>query len=99
METKTVTTVLGKKITLTDDMWFVVCTDKFLSGWGCADGKTAKRICVCKDLQDASKLCDRLWVYRNQHQLTDIYKTQKFPYFPESEFTTSIDEYSDSIYC
>lgn len=99
METKTVTTVLGNSITLTDDMWFVVCTDEFLSGWGCAEGKKAKRICVCNNHEDAQELCDRLWFHRNQHQLSEVYATQKFPHFPESEYTTSIDEYSPTIYC
>lgn len=99
MEQKKVTTVLGEEITLTDKMWFVVCTDEFLSGWGCAEGKTAKRVCVCKDHQEAEKLFDRMFVNRQRHQLRNIYTTPEFPYFPTSKYTVSIDKYSDGIYC
>lgn len=99
MKPTTVTTVLGEEITLTDKMWFVVCTDKFLSGWGCAVGKIAKRICICKDHAEAEKLRDRMERNKGKHMLRHINAVATFPYYSPNKYTVSIDKYSDAIYC
>lgn len=33
--------------------YYVTMTDKFLSGWGCAAGKTEKYVIVCSTMQQA----------------------------------------------
>lgn len=100
METrKTITTVLGKEIELTEKMWFVTCTDKFLSGWGRAEGKIAKRICICKDHAEAEKLRDRMERNKEKHMLRYINAVPTFPYYSPNKYTVSIDVYSDNIYC
>ena len=36
--------------------YYVTMTDKFMSGWGMADGKTNKLIIVCDNYQDAETI-------------------------------------------
>ena len=45
--------VLGREFNPADYVCYVTMTDKAMSGWGCADGKTAKRVYPCKTLQIA----------------------------------------------
>lgn len=99
METKKLTTVLGNEITLTGNEWFVTCTDKFLSGWGRAEGKIAKRVCVCKDHAEAEKLRDRMERNKEKHLLRYINVVPTFPNYSLKRYTVSIDAYSDNIYC
>lgn len=40
----------------TKPFWAVTATDKFLSGWGEAQGRTCKLVVVCKDLSQARRV-------------------------------------------
>lgn len=41
-------------------MYYVTCTDKVLSGWGLAENKTSKIVCLCENYEDAEKV-QQLW--------------------------------------
>ena len=93
---KTLTTVCDEKITLTGSEWFVTMTDKFLSGWGCAEGKIAKRVIVCPTLADAMTIRDRL--YNPKHGMKNVNVVKNFPYYNPNRYTTSIDKFSNNLY-
>lgn len=59
MKANTVITVSGDVVNLEGKI-FVWFSDKFLSGWGGADGRTHKQIVICEDWQTAEKIHDNL---------------------------------------
>lgn len=61
----TVKTVLDEICKVSDYDYFVTMTDKFLSGWGMAEGKTAKRVYLCKTLEIAESLVNRIQNRKN----------------------------------
>ena len=61
----TVTTVLDEICKVSDYDYFVTMTDTFLSGWGLAEGKTAKRVYLCKTLEIAESLVNRIQNRKN----------------------------------
>lgn len=93
---KTITTVLDEQITLTGNEWFVTMTDKFLTGWGCAKGKIAKRIVVCQTHADAIVLKDRL--ANPKYKMTYVNVVKDFPYYNPSRYTISIDKYNNKLF-
>ena len=88
--------VLGDEIVLTGNEVFVTMTDKFLSGWGCAEGKIAKRVIVCKNRTDAEKIKDRL--YNSKHMMKNVNITYTLPKYPAKRYTTSFDVFKDSLF-
>jgi len=36
--------------------WYVAMTDKFMSGWGHAEGKTNRHVILCDDIDDAYRI-------------------------------------------
>lgn len=54
-----INTVLGQVVNL-DGKIFVWFTDKFLSGWGCTDGKKHKQIVICSDWATADSIFSNL---------------------------------------
>ena len=100
MKTKEIELVTGAKITLSADetKYFVSATDKFLSGWGLASGKIAKRVIICDNRQQAVTMCDRL--QRPAACMSRInYTVSSFgPYYSPSKYVVSFDVYSDKLF-
>lgn len=95
---KTITTHFGDEITLTGDEWFVVMTDKFLSGWGVVTNRTAKRIYVCKNHAEAETFADRCYSNREKYGLRYISATPRIPYYSPSKYVVVIEKYSDNLF-
>lgn len=91
---KTITTVNGDSIVLSGREVFVTMTDKFLSGWGCAEGRIEKRVVICSNKQQAYKLKDRLsnpkYMMKHVNIFFDI------PYYMPSKYHVSWDVYDDN---
>lgn len=92
---KNVTTVLGEIKNLIEYRYFVTMTDAMLSGWGNADGKTAKRIVLCKTFRDAQIIVSGLNNCKNRNGMRYINIACKFPKYSENRYTVSIDEFND----
>lgn len=92
---KNVTTVLGEIKNLSDYNYFVAMTNTMLSGWGNADGKTAKRVVLCKTFRDAQIIVSGLNNCKNRNGMRYINIAHKFPKYSENRYTVSIDEFND----
>lgn len=95
---KQVTTILDEIVTIEEGMWFVTMTDKFLSGWGCAQNKTAKRVIICKDHQQAEEVYDRIIARQPRCQMIYVNVTPTLPYYSPSRYVTSWELYTDSCF-
>ena len=96
MKNQVITTVLDQKIELKGSEVFVTMTDKFLSGWGCAAGKIAKRIIICPDRQKAELIRGRL--YDPKHQMKNVNVVFSLPYYSPSRYTVSYDMFSENLF-
>lgn len=92
---KNVTTVLGEIKNLSDYNYFVTMTDTMLSGWGNADGKTAKRVILCQTFRDAQIIVSGLNNCKDRNGMRYINIAYKFPKYSENRYTVSIDEFKD----
>lgn len=63
---------------------YVWATDKFLSGWGNAQGKTHKQIIVCKGWNQADKILKGL---ENDPSFKFVNWGYSKPYFTPSKYT------------
>ena len=63
--------------------YFVVATDKFMSGWGRAKGKISKMVCVCESHQKADEILSK-WEKRSDLSYLAI-KRQK-PYYAPGRY-------------
>ena len=90
MKEKVITTVLDEKVTLDGTEWFVTMTDKFMSGWGLAENKIAKRVIICKSHGDAETLRDRIAGNRRTH-MTYVNVTPRLPNYSVARYTTSYE--------
>lgn len=73
-------------------MFFVTMTDKFLSGWGRAEGKINKFVVSCDTYEQAET------IERNAHKREEmkyINITTKKPSYPSSRYVTSWRTYND----
>lgn len=61
----------AKKKLIFNAPYFVTMTDKFMSGWGLAKGKTNKLIIACDSFQDAQKI-ERNAKKRNEMKYVNI---------------------------
>lgn len=95
---KQVTTILDEIVTIESGMWFVTMTDKLLSGWGCAQNKIAKRVIICKDLQQAEQLYNRIIARQPRCQMIYVNVTPTLPHYSASRYTTSWELYTDSCF-
>lgn len=86
----TITTCLDEVVTLSGNEWFVTMSDKFLSGWGCAEGKIAKRVIICKSHGDAEMLRDRI-VFNTRAYMKNVNVTPRFPYYTPSRYTVTYE--------
>lgn len=85
-----ITDVLGMKANVEDFKCFVTMTDKFLTGWGCAEKKIAKRVYLCKDSRTAFELRDRI-TNRKNSGMTYVNVVYSFPKYPASRYVTTFD--------
>ena len=65
--------------------WYVTATDKFLSGWGLAEGKIHKLIIPCSSIEQARKLVKNM---KNDRTLKYINYTSRKPNYPFRSYTT-----------
>lgn len=79
MAANTVVTVFDSVVNL-DGKIFVWFTDRFLSGWGGADGRTHKQVIICEDWRTADKIYDNL-KYDKRHGARYVNIGRKLPYF------------------
>lgn len=71
---------------------YIIMTDKFLSGWGQADGRTAKFIVECDTLEQAEQ------IEKAAHRRSDmknISSDWKRPYFSPSRYQVTFRHYND----
>lgn len=93
---KHLTSYNGEQFPLSGNEIFVTCTDKWLSGWGCATGKTHKHIFVCENFEDARRLKGKLLNPRSGMKYVNI--TYSAPYYPATRYTQSIEKYNNTLF-
>jgi hypothetical protein len=81
--------VLGREFNPADYVCYVTMTDKAMSGWGVAKGKTAKRVYPCKTLQIARDLISR--IERRCPDMIYLNISYNLPRYAESRYTTTFD--------
>ena len=77
MAANTVVTVFDEVVNL-DRKIFVWFTDKYLSGWGGAEGRTHKQVIICEDWRTADKIHDNL-KYDKRHGARYVNIGRKLP--------------------
>lgn len=65
---------------------YVWATDKFLSGWGPATGKTHKQVAVCDNWRQADKMLDG---FNKDDDYTYVNWSYDKPYFPKKRYTVT----------
>jgi len=76
-------------------MVYVTMTDKFMSGWGMAKGKTNKLVFECDTMEEARIVADNA---ENRSDQKYINITQNKPYYSSSKYLVQIktkEEYPD----
>ena len=73
-------------------MYFVTMTDKFLSGWGRAEGKINKFVVACYSYEQAETI-ERNAHKRNEMKYINI--TSKKPYYPAGRYLVSWKKYDE----
>lgn len=63
--------------------WYVTATDKFLSGWGCAEGKKSKVIKICNTYAEAEEVSNK-WEKRSDFIYVNI--SNKKPYYNSKNY-------------
>lgn len=89
---KTVFNSLGEKITINENSYFVTATDKFLSGWGKAEGKTAKRVIICDSYKQAKRMSD---AFINSKEWKYINICCRIPKYNSQKYVVSYSHYDD----
>ena len=82
---KTMTDIHGVTYSI-DKAYIVTATDKFLSGWGMASGKTHKQIVICEDYTQAERVAYNL----KKQGLTYVNIRKDFPSLSSTRYTWSI---------
>lgn len=68
-------------------MIYVWATDKFLSGWGCAEGKICKQVVECPDKEEAKRI---LYGFRTRpKEFKYVNWGYRKPYFPARRYVVS----------
>lgn len=93
---KNVTTILGDEVCVNDFKYFVTMTDKDMSGWGLAKGKTLKRVILCKNADDAYNLVDRIKARKNTG-MTYVNVKRVFPNY-SSRYVVMYDNKPNSLF-
>lgn len=93
---KKITLVIGDEYTIKGTEVFVTMTDKFLSGWGCATNKIAKRVMICENRTQAEKIKDRL--YNPKCGMKNVNIVYELPYYNPNKYTISYDMFSENSF-
>lgn len=96
MKKQVITTVLGKVYEIQESDVFVTMTDKYLSGWGCASGKIAKRVMICPNRQKAELIKDRL--NNPKHLMKNVNIVYSLPRYNSKRYTVSFDMFSENSF-
>lgn len=92
---KTVLDVIGREHNLSEYSYFVTMTDKFLSGWGEAENKTAKRVVLCKTFREARIIVDGIKNCKNQNGMRYVNICTEFPKYNERRYKVSVNVFPD----
>ena len=65
---------------------YVYATDKFLSVWGCAEGKIHKQVAVCDNWDEADKM---IAGFKSDDSFKHVNWTTKKPYFNSNRYTAT----------
>jgi len=65
---------------------YVYATDKFLSGWGNAEGKIHKQVAICKDWKEAERM---LKGFEGDSSYKAVNWSYNKPYFTPSRYTAT----------
>ena len=76
----------------TENLYYVTMTDKFMSGWGPAEGKINKLIFVCKDRQQAEVVADNAR-RRSDQKYINIVTTK--PYYNSKRYLAQVKTIED----
>lgn len=90
-----VKTALGAEIEIKDGMFFVTATDKSLSGWGRAKGKTSKVVIVCGSAGDARIVRDGILRQPASDNLIYVRITPECPHYPASRCVTTYHSFDE----
>lgn len=71
-------------------MYYVTMTDKFMSGWGCAEGRIAKFVVECETRQQAETIENNA---RKRDEMKYINITTKKPYYNSRKYITTTKSY------
>ncbi|MEE3495846.1 MAG: hypothetical protein VZR06_11835 [Butyrivibrio sp.] len=95
---KQINLVNGETYSYEGVKYFVTCTDKFMSGWGLASGKIAKRVIICDNRQQALIMIDRLQRPKCGMKNVGYLIREKAPYYTPSKYVVSFDVYSETLF-
>lgn len=73
-------------------MLYVTMTDKFLSGWGLAEGRTSKFVIECENYKQAQEVARNA---RKDKGMTRVNICSNKPKYPASRYHTSIKTYQE----
>ena len=79
--------VFGRPSVFDPSFICVVATDKFLSGWGCAEGKTHKQVIICSDHETADRIAANMRGLG--YRYINIRCRGSFPTFNGSKYSVS----------
>jgi hypothetical protein len=72
--------------------YYVTMTDKFMSGWGKAEGKINKYIIGCQTIQEAETI--ELNAHRRP-EMKHIKILSKFPYYSPDRYLVNVEAFED----
>ena len=75
--------------------YYVVMTDKFLSGWGFAEGRTSKFIIECDTLADAEMAYKRA---KSRDEMKNVFIASTVPYYRAKRYHVKIEKFADCYY-
>lgn len=73
-------------------MFYVTMTDKFLSGWGLAEGKTSKFVVKCETRQQAEIIWNNA---EKRQEMKYINITTRKPYYNNNKYITTFRQFSE----
>jgi hypothetical protein len=76
-----------------NEKYYVTMTDKFLSGWGCAAGKTEKYVIVCDTIEQA-KIAAVIAMGRSDMRRVSIRRNK--PYYNKQYYHTTFVSIADA---
>lgn len=73
-------------------MFYVTMTDKFMSGWGKAEGKTGKFVVECETRQQAETIRNNA---EKRQEMKYINITTRKPYYNNNKYITTFRQFSE----